>query len=82
MAYAELEEVVGHAIIDRNFWADLLNGSRARASVALQLDARREAGIDEHPGRVVGVVCRAVGGLDRCTACSQRRINGRPKQEL
>ena len=31
MAYAELEEVVGHAIIDRGFRADLLNGSRARA---------------------------------------------------
>jgi hypothetical protein len=31
MAYAELEEVVGHAIIDRSFCADLLNGSRARA---------------------------------------------------
>ena len=31
MAYAELEEVVGHAIIDRNFCADLLNGSRAQA---------------------------------------------------
>jgi hypothetical protein len=30
MAYTELEEVVGHAIIDRNFCADLLNGSRAR----------------------------------------------------
>jgi len=31
MAYAGLEEVVGHAIIDRGFRADLLNGSRARA---------------------------------------------------
>ncbi len=31
MAYAELEEVVGHAIIDRNFCDDLLNGSRAQA---------------------------------------------------
>jgi hypothetical protein len=31
MAYAELEEVVGHAIIDRGFRADLLNGPRARA---------------------------------------------------
>ncbi len=30
MAYAGLEEVVGHAIIDRSFRADLLNGSRAR----------------------------------------------------
>ena len=30
MAYAELEEVVGHAIIDRDFRADLLNGSRAQ----------------------------------------------------
>ena len=31
MAYAELEEVVGHAIIDRSFCDDLLNGSRAQA---------------------------------------------------
>ena len=31
MAYAELEEVVGYAIIDRGFRADLLNGPRARA---------------------------------------------------
>ena len=31
MAYTGLEEVVGHAIIDRGFRADLLNGPRARA---------------------------------------------------
>jgi hypothetical protein len=31
MAYAELEEVVGHAIIDRSFCADLLSGPRAQA---------------------------------------------------
>jgi len=37
MAYAELEEVVGNAIIDRNFRADLLNGSRASALARFNL---------------------------------------------
>ncbi len=37
MAYAELEEVVGRAIIDRGFRVDLLNGPRASALARFNL---------------------------------------------
>jgi hypothetical protein len=42
MAYAGLEEVVGHAIIDRNFRADLLNGARANALSRFTLTAEEQ----------------------------------------
>ena len=42
MAYAELEEVVGNAIIDRSFCADLLNGSRARVLSRFNLSSEEK----------------------------------------
>jgi hypothetical protein len=62
MAYAELEEVVGHAIIDRNFCADLLNGSRARALARFNLSPEekqalmsiRAESLESFAGQLVG----------------------------
>jgi hypothetical protein len=42
MAYAELEEVVGNAIIDRSFCADLLTGSRARVLSRFNLSSEEK----------------------------------------
>lgn len=62
MAYAELEEVVGHAIIDRSFCADLLNGSRASALARFNLSPEekqalmsiRAESLESFAGQLVG----------------------------
>jgi hypothetical protein len=62
MAYAELEEVVGHAIIDRDFRADLLNGSRARVLSRFNLSPEekqalmsiRAESLESFAGQLVG----------------------------
>jgi hypothetical protein len=62
MAYAELEEVVGHAIIDRSFCADLLNGSRARVLSRFNLSPEekqalmniRAESLESFAGQLVG----------------------------
>lgn len=62
MAYAELEEVVGNAIIDRGFCADLLNGSRARVLSRFNLSPEekqalmsiRAESLESFAGQLVG----------------------------
>ncbi len=62
MAYTELEEIVGHAIIDRNFRADLLNGSRASALARFNLSPEekqalmsiRAESLESFAGQLVG----------------------------
>ncbi len=62
MAYAELEEVVGHAIIDRDFRADLLNGSRAHVLSRFNLSPEekealmsiRAESLESFAGQLVG----------------------------
>jgi len=65
MAYAELEEVVGHAIIDRNFCADLLNGSRARALSRFNLSPEeKQALMNIHAESLESFAGQLVGWID------------------